>query len=74
MSDLTATQCGCNRADSGNGCNSIIWIILLLCLCNGNGNDCGSNGILGGCGSDNGCECIIIILLLLSCCGGNSIF
>ena len=36
MSDLTATNCGCST-DNGCGCNSIIWIILLLSCC-GNGS------------------------------------
>ena len=79
MSDLTATNCGCN-----NGCNnnnglmggSCIWIILLLVFCGGCGN--GMGGILGGnsgCGCDNdnnGCCDILILILLLSCfCGNN---
>ena len=56
MSDLTATNCGCNNNcscnnNSGFGGNSGIWIILLLFCCGGNG--CGGNGILGGgCGND----------------------
>ncbi len=75
MGDLN--HCGCGGTGNDSGCNSIIWIILLLCLCGG----CGSNNdSCGGCGNGNGllssggngCECIIIILLLLSCCGGNS--
>lgn len=41
MSDLTATNCGCST-DNGCGCNSIIWIILLLSCC-GNGSFCGNN-------------------------------
>ena len=71
MSDLTATQCGCNRPEPSNGCGSFMWIIILLFLCNGNGGECGIGNL---CGGENGCECIIIILLLLCCCGGNSIF
>lgn len=66
MSDLAATNCGCN--DNGCGCNSIIWIILLLSCCGNNGSVFGGNG----CGND-GCgnnSCIWIILLLL-CCGNN---
>ena len=59
MSDLTATNCGCN---DGCGCgNSIIWIILLLCCCGGNngsafsnnGCGCGGNNFGGGCGICN---------------------
>ncbi|MBC8628385.1 chorion class high-cysteine HCB protein 13 [Blautia stercoris] len=81
MSDLAATNCGCGCDDSCTGnsgcglgrcfgdCNSIIWILLILCCC-GNGN----NGC--GCGQHNGygndCNCIIILLLLLCGCGGNN--
>ena len=42
MSDLTATNCGCDNGcglSFGNGscgCN-ILWIIILLCACGGNG-------------------------------------
>ena len=72
MSDLAATNCGggcgCEN-NSGMGCNSIIWIILLLCCC-GNGN-----GLFGGrndCGCDN--NMFIIIILLFCCNGNNSLF
>ncbi|KAB1439415.1 chorion class high-cysteine HCB protein 13 [Candidatus Galacturonibacter soehngenii] len=61
MSDLAATGCGCSN---NNGCNSIIWIILLLCLCGGNGF--GGGGCNDGCG-DNSC---FLIIILLFCCGG----
>ncbi len=81
MSDLTATNCGSCSSNFGGGCNSIIWILLLLCFCGGNNSGCG-NGILGGsCGCDDGCGCggnnnsceWIIWILLLSCiCGGNN--
>ena len=81
MSDLTATNCGCNnRCGCNNGLfgGSCIWIILLLFCCGGNGN-----GILGGCGNncDNDCGCNnnnnccewIIWILLISCfCGNNN--
>lgn len=68
MSDLAATNCGCGNE---GGCGSILWLIVLLCLCNGNN---GSGFFGGNCGG--GCEnnsCIWIILLLLCCggCGGN---
>ena len=72
MSDLTATQCGCDHnSGSSNGCNSFIWIILLSCLCGGNGNTC-SGGF--GCGSNdgNGCNLIIWIILLSCLCGNGS--
>ena len=75
MSDLTATNCGCNDScgcantqSNGGGCGSWIWILLLLCCCNGNGgNNCGcgcgnGNSLFGGNGG--GCEWIIWILLL----------
>ncbi|MCM1538023.1 MAG: chorion class high-cysteine HCB protein 13 [bacterium] len=81
MSDLTASSCGCSnsaRNNSGCGCE-IIWIIILLSLCGGNGSGlfggngcgCGNNGIslFGG---DNSCCSWIIILLLLGCFCGNS--
>ncbi len=71
MSDLAATNCGCN--DNGCGCNSIIWIILLLSCCGGNSWGMGRSGCDNDCGNNS---CIWIILLLL-CCGngcGNGIF
>lgn len=78
MSDLTASHCGCERSqnESNCGCSTIIWIIILLFLCNNNGSGilggCGGC-ILGGCGEGEGmgCECIIIIILLLFFCCGN---
>ena len=81
MSDLTATNCGCNNNSCGCGYdnrgglfggNSCIWILLLL-FCGGNGG-CG-NGILGGnsCGNGNDCCEWLIWILLISClCGGNN--
>lgn len=67
MSDLTATNCGCST-DNGCGCNSIIWIILLLSCC-GNGSFCGNNN---GCGcSGGGNDCCWLTLLLLFCGGCN---
>ena len=78
MSDLSATNCGCNNNCGCNGGffggdNSCLWIILLLLFCGG----CGGNGFLSngnGCGcndNNNSCGCNFIwILLLLSCCGG----
>lgn len=68
MSDLAATNCGCGNE---GGCGSILWLIILLSLCNGNGGSFfGGNG---GCGCEGGNSCIWIILLLLCCggCGGN---
>ena len=77
MSDLTATNCGCDTGcnsgcGAGNnsifntgscGC-SIIGIILLLNLFCGNG--CGQSSC--GCGENNNC---LLILLLLLCCNGD---
>lgn len=76
MSDLTATQCGCDHHNSGssNGCCGIfIWIILLSCLCGGNGNTFSGN-FGNGCSSDdgNGCNLIIWIILLSCLCGNGS--
>jgi len=60
MSDLAATNCGCNNGLAGN---NIIFIILILCCCGGN------NGILGG--NDNcGCDTVVLLVLILCCCGG----
>lgn len=61
MSDLAATNCGCN---DGCGCNSIIWIIILLSCC-GNGTSLFNS-------NNDGCDnsCIWIILLLLFCGNG----
>ncbi len=72
MSDISATNCGCGCDNDcggarntslfgGNSCCSIIWILLLLSCCGGDGYGFGN-----GCGNDS---CIWIILLLL-CCGG----
>ena len=79
MSDLTATNCGCNNnsCSNNNNCsngifgNSCIWIILLLFCGGGCGNGCGNNscGLLGnknkGCGGNDCCEWLIWILVLL---------
>ena len=74
MSDLAATNCGCGCDEScggglsrgffGGDCNSIIWILLLLCFC-GNGSCCDRDDRHGD------CSCIIIILLLLCGCGNH---
>ena len=74
MSDLSATNCGCNNGynTSWSG-NNLIWIILLLSL-TGNGN--GILGGNGGCGCNNGgnscCDWVIWLLLLSNFCGGNN--
>lgn len=75
MSDLTATNCGCNNgcgSTFGNGCNWL-WIILLF-SCFGNG----TSGLFGnsGCGcngnENNSCEWLIWILLISCLCGNNN--
>lgn len=77
MSDLTATNCGCNNNDYNTanffGGNSCIWIILLLLFCNGNDNGCGGSGLFGRSGNNGNscCEWIILLLILSSCCGNN---
>ena len=79
MSELTASNCGCDNNGRNGSCN-ILWIIILLsCFCNNNndGCGCGNNGILGGffsndgCGGNNSCD-IILILLILNCLGCGS--
>lgn len=72
MSDLTATNCGCNNGCNNGfgGCESIIWLIILLSCCGGNG--WGNFGSGCGCGDNNGCNNILWILILLCCCGGNN--
>ena len=81
MSDLTATNCGCNNNSCGCGCGnnggflggSCIWIILLLFCCGGNGNGIfgGNCGCDNGCGNNNNCCDWIIWILLISCFCGN---
>ncbi|MBE5895872.1 MAG: chorion class high-cysteine HCB protein 13 [Lachnospiraceae bacterium] len=77
MSDLSATQCGCQTSDYECGGNNWICIIIILfLLCNNSGN----SGCGGGCGINLGnlfgngscCEWILIILVLLNCCGGRN--
>ena len=76
MSDLAATNCGCNCGcennnncglgfANGGGCSCILWILILSCLCGGNGNNLWGNG----CGGDS---CWLLILILLFCGGPSS--
>lgn len=69
MSDLAATNCGCGRNDGG--CGSILWLIVLLSLCNGGGSGLFGNNDGCGCG-DNSCIWIILLLLCCGGCGSNS--
>ncbi|NLP34159.1 MAG: chorion class high-cysteine HCB protein 13 [Clostridiales bacterium] len=69
MSELSANSCFMGKGnDCGN--NSMLLIILLLCLCGGD------NGIFGGFGGKNDCGCgngldgILPIILILCLCGG----
>ncbi|MCU6761155.1 Uncharacterised protein [uncultured Roseburia sp.] len=61
MSDLAATNCGCDCGDN-NGCGNLIWLFLILSCCGGN-NGSFFNG--------SGCDNILPLLLILCCCGGN---
>lgn len=64
MSDITATNCGCER-DCGcnNGCNN---------GCNGGcNNGCNGNGLFNFWGGNGNCSFILWILILLACCGNN---
>ena len=76
MSDLTATNCGCNT-NNGRGLfgnNSWLWIILLL-SCFGNDDDgCGGGRSGFGLFNNDGnscCNTLIWLLILSSCCGNN---
>ena len=65
MSDLAATNCGCECGNGDNGCGSLIWILLLLCCCGGNNGSFLSNG--------SGCDNILPLLLILCCCGNGTL-
>lgn len=81
MSDLTATNCGCNDAQNANffgnnGSCNLIWLILLLSLLNNNNDGCGCGGGFGlfnnsGRNSNNSCSWLIWILLISCFCGNN---
>ena len=74
MSDLAATNCGCERDNNCRndcGCfgNNFIWLIILFACCGNNSwGGCG-NGC--GCGNDNCCLIIILLLLCGNKWGGN---
>jgi len=69
MGLLSTASCGNDNKCGGNsGMNSILPIILILCLCGGD------SGFLGGndnCGNNNGCEGILPLILILCLCGGS---
>ncbi len=78
MSDLSATQCGCNNTREGsNGCCSLIWLIILFSICGNNNDGCGCGGSGFGLFNNNndgcGCGCgnWIWLLILLSYCGNS---
>ncbi|MDD3615898.1 MAG: hypothetical protein PHC41_06680 [Lachnospiraceae bacterium] len=83
MSDLAATNCGCDcddRCSGGNslfgggdsGCSCIVWILLLSCLCGNGGGLFGGNSCGSSCGCNSGSDNNFIwIILLLACCGGS---
>ncbi len=68
MSDLSATNCGCNNGyNTSCSGNNLLWILLLFSCCGGNGN-----GLLGsGCNNNSACDWIIPIFLISCLCGGN---
>lgn len=83
MSDLTATNCGCNSCNNNSsffGGNNSCWILILILLfsCGNNCNGCGFGNVFGnrsGCDCDNGnnsCEWLIWILLISCFCGNNN--
>lgn len=85
MSDLTATNCGCNNncACNSNSCGGMmggnfIWIILLLSCCGGCGNGSGllgggcGNGCGNSCDNNSSCDWLIWILLISCMCGNNN--
>lgn len=74
MSDLSATQCGCQTSECGS-CNSWIWIIVIYFLLSGNngcGSGCGGNSLSNLFGENSCCEWILILILFTSCCGQGS--
>ena len=75
MSDLTATNCGCNN-NSGRGIfggnNTWLWILLLI-FCVGNDDDgCGGGisgfGLFNNDGNGSSCCNTLVWLLILSSC------
>jgi hypothetical protein len=67
---LSSLSCGCDSKES-SGLSPIILIVLLLCVCGGDGGLFG-----GGCGDrndtcGNGLDGILPIILILCLCGGS---
>lgn len=72
MSDLAATGCGCGSPITntcGNKCNILIWVLILSCVCGGDGGFGGSlfgnSGCGCGCDGQNNWTWIIILIILL---------
>jgi hypothetical protein len=64
---LSSLSCGCDSKES-SGFSPIILIVLLLCVCGGDG------GLFGGGRNDscgNGLDGILPIILILCLCGGS---
>lgn len=75
MSDLTSTSynkdyCSDSKCNTGN--NSMLMILLLLFLCQGDGGlfggSCGNGGC--SCGIGGGMDGIMPLILILCMCGG----
>lgn len=75
MSDLSAASY-CQDKKCDTGFSPMIMIILLLCLCGGDGGLFGGSCQNNGCNNGNSCGCgcgldgILPMILLFSLCGG----
>lgn len=70
MSDLQATSYGKDYCDKGGSGNSLLFLILLLCLCGGNDGFFGACGDSKSCGIGCGFDGILPLILILCLCGG----